>query len=98
MERLAGISLTDPLRIDISNMEEENPSVEVVSSTVQEKNENFVVPGKLKQSFVITPCKLRLVTLTAFLLLKMKVGTPGTQISVEAILKLLLGIINEAAQ
>lgn len=73
VERLAGMSLTDPLRIDVSNAEEENSQSNSESSKTQ-KNENFVVPEKLRQSFVITPCKLRLVTLTAFILLKMKVG------------------------
>lgn len=73
VERLAGMSLTDPLRIDVSNAEEEDLSNNYESSKTQ-KNENFVVPEKLRQSFVITPCKLRLVTLTAFILLKMKVG------------------------
>lgn len=73
VERLAGMSLKDPLRIDVSNAEEEDLSNNSESSKTK-KNENFVVPEKLRQSFVITPCKLRLVTLTAFILLKMKVG------------------------
>lgn len=80
VERLAGMSLTDPLRIDVSNAEEENSQSNSESSKTQ-KNENFVVPEKLRQSFVITPCKLRLVTLTAFILLKMKVGFIPTHIT-----------------
>eukprot|EP00105_Crassostrea_gigas_P038416 XP_019922564.1 PREDICTED: probable ATP-dependent RNA helicase DDX31 isoform X2 [Crassostrea gigas] len=80
VERLAGMSLTDPLRIDVSNAEEENSQSNSESSKTQ-KNENFVVPEKLRQSFVITPCKLRLVTLTAFILLKMKMMTsPGKMV------------------
>lgn len=71
------MSLTDPLRIDVSNAEEENSQ----SNSESKKNENFVVPEKLRQSFVITPCKLRLVTLTAFILLKMKVGFIPTHIT-----------------
>lgn len=80
VERLAGMSLKDPLRIDVSNAEEEDLSNNSESSKTK-KNENFVVPEKLRQSFVITPCKLRLVTLTAFILLKMKMMTsPGKMV------------------
>lgn len=84
VERLAGMSLTDPLRIDVSNAEEENSQSNSESSKTQ-KNENFVVPEKLRQSFVITPCKLRLVTLTAFILLKMKVGFIPTYITCKSV-------------
>ncbi|XP_061189421.1 probable ATP-dependent RNA helicase DDX31 [Saccostrea echinata] len=84
VERLAGMSLTDPLKIDVSNSEEEHNSSTVQSSAQskeQDKSENFVVPEKLKQNFVITPCKLRLVTLTAFILLKIKmVSSPGKMV------------------
>ncbi|XP_048777011.1 probable ATP-dependent RNA helicase DDX31 [Ostrea edulis] len=80
VERLAGMSLRDPIRLDVNSGEDDSQS-ETVPNNSQEKPENFVVPEKLKQNFVITPCKLRLVTLTAFILLKMKMmNSPGKMV------------------
>ena len=72
VDRLAGMSLSNPVRIDASVSESDSNSVPLTD--VNDTFENFVVPEKLKQNFVITPCKLRLVTLAAFILLKCKVS------------------------
>ncbi|NXT29917.1 DDX31 helicase, partial [Syrrhaptes paradoxus] len=76
--RLADISLNDPVSISIadeiqqglkpaSKMDREPSS----SSNCMEQ-ENFAVPEKLKQYFMMVPSKLRLVTLAAFILEKCK--------------------------
>jgi ATP-dependent RNA helicase DDX31/DBP7 len=41
---------------------------------VENKDATFTLPERLKQHFVMVPCKLRLVTLAAFILAKSKVG------------------------
>ncbi|CAB4406736.1 unnamed protein product [Rhizophagus irregularis] len=60
VKRLAGYTLFNPIFIggndDFSFIEEKS-----------EKNAKFNTPNQLKQSYIITPAKLRLVTLTAIL-------------------------------
>ncbi|POI32539.1 hypothetical protein CIB84_003709, partial [Bambusicola thoracicus] len=76
--RLADISLNDPIRISIAD--EIRKSLKPALQTEKEANsssnrmdqENFAVPEKLKQYFMMVPSKLRLVTLAAFVLEKCK--------------------------
>ncbi|NXJ16397.1 DDX31 helicase, partial [Odontophorus gujanensis] len=76
--RLADISLNDPIRISIAD--EIRKSLKPALQTETKANssskcmdqENFAVPEKLKQYFVMVPSKLRLVTLAAFILGKCK--------------------------
>uniref|UniRef100_A0A8V1AJY9 ATP-dependent RNA helicase n=1 Tax=Gallus gallus TaxID=9031 RepID=A0A8V1AJY9_CHICK len=76
--RLADISLNDPIRISIADEIRESlkPALqtekEANSSSNRMDQENFAVPEKLKQYFMMVPSKLRLVTLAAFVLEKCK--------------------------
>ncbi|NXL62748.1 DDX31 helicase, partial [Chordeiles acutipennis] len=76
--RLADISLNDPISISIAGemqktlkpaSQTEGPAS---SSSNSMEQENFAVPKKLKQYFMMVPSKLRLVTLAAFILEKCK--------------------------
>lgn len=77
VERLAGMSLHDPVRIDITQpsshdtghvMQPECCSVSEVKK--DGASANFAVPETLQHEFVVVPHKLRLVTLAAFILRK----------------------------
>ncbi|NWU65057.1 DDX31 helicase, partial [Pterocles burchelli] len=76
--RLADISLNDPVSISIADETQQGlkPASkmdrEPSSSSNCMEQENFAVPEKLKQYFVMVPSKLRLVTLAAFILEKCK--------------------------
>ena len=80
VERLAGMSLHDPVRIDITQ-----PSSRDVGHVTQPEqcsdsdvkqnasSTNFAMPESLLHEFVVVPHKLRLVTLAAFILSKSQV-------------------------
>ncbi|KFP80138.1 putative ATP-dependent RNA helicase DDX31, partial [Acanthisitta chloris] len=76
--RLADISLNDPISISIADdiqkvLEPASPMDRANSSSSNcMEQENFAVPEKLKQYFVMVPSKLKLVTLAAFILEKCK--------------------------
>lgn len=57
VEKLAGLALNSPVRLDASNISEDE----------------LVIPQSLHQHYVVTPAKLRLVTLGAFIHWKCKV-------------------------
>lgn len=61
VEKLAGISLKSPERIDASKEHIEN------NSLLTKGDNLFSVPEKLNQHFMIVPCKLRLVSLIGFI-------------------------------
>ncbi|XP_060065785.1 probable ATP-dependent RNA helicase DDX31 isoform X2 [Ylistrum balloti] len=73
VERMAGISLTDPVRVDLSQTDITSDQSQTSNSEETSAEVSFSVPENLKQHFVITPCKLRLVTLAAFIIQKCKV-------------------------
>lgn len=60
VQRLAGLSLKDPVYIDASSIGDTDP-------------ECLVIPDSLLQYYVIAPPKLRLVTLSGVLLQKLQV-------------------------
>ncbi|NXF09605.1 DDX31 helicase, partial [Smithornis capensis] len=76
--RLADISLNDPVSISIADEIQKvlKPASQKGGADSSSLNcmeqENFAVPEKLKQYVMIVPCKLRLVTLAAFILEKCK--------------------------
>ncbi|NWI13045.1 DDX31 helicase, partial [Crypturellus soui] len=76
--RLADISLNDPVSISIADKIQDGlkpasqEGKEAISSSAFMDQENFAVPEKLKQYFLMVPSKLRLVTLAAFILEKCK--------------------------
>jgi hypothetical protein len=55
VDRLAGITLSNPVHIDISQSNDHIPS----EDTPTEPKTNFTLPQNLRQHFVITPTKLR---------------------------------------
>lgn len=77
--RLADISLNDPISISIADeiQKTRKPASQTDRQASSSSNcmeqENFAVPKKLKQYFMMVPSKLRLVTLAAFILEKCKV-------------------------
>ncbi|KAK6195489.1 hypothetical protein SNE40_000909 [Patella caerulea] len=88
VERLAGITMYNPARVSVANEESES-RIPVIKEIKQQsesqsvnKEENFAVPQALKQHFVITPCKLRLVTLVSFLLTKCRFSKKKNKIIV----------------
>ena len=88
VERLAGMSLHDPVKVDMSDGGVPKPVNSAPTDNAQVKPKNklaktnsnskdvevFATPEGLRHHFVIVPHKLRLVTLTAFLLMHCKVG------------------------
>uniref|UniRef100_A0A023F7D5 ATP-dependent RNA helicase n=1 Tax=Triatoma infestans TaxID=30076 RepID=A0A023F7D5_TRIIF len=60
VERLAGLALNSPVRLDASESKTENLNTDDVLS-------HFVIPQTLDQKYVIVPTKLRLVLLTAII-------------------------------
>ena len=75
MERLSGMTLKDHESIDASTKAGETSVAEVATgqSGASSDVSAFALPEKLRQHFVLVPCKLRLVTLAAFVLWKCKV-------------------------
>ncbi|KAI8778767.1 ATP-dependent RNA helicase DDX31 [Biomphalaria glabrata] len=69
VERLSSITLDNPEHICVGELTDtlQQPTVSTESS-----QENFTLPSQLKQYFIVTPCKLRLVTLAALMLWKCK--------------------------
>ncbi|XP_068723873.1 ATP-dependent DNA helicase DDX31-like isoform X2 [Montipora capricornis] len=75
VQRLAGVSLHEPLFIDVTVTLDEKGTklVADVQGELQVSNEaSYSTPQQLKQFFIVVPSKLRLVTLAAFLLWKSK--------------------------
>ncbi|KAL7060484.1 hypothetical protein AAHC03_010022 [Spirometra sp. Aus1] len=74
VENLAGLALRDPVRCEVS----EQPSLHSATSKSDSPTQEsvtappaaFAMPTGLKHFLLVCPCKLRLVTLAAFLLLK----------------------------
>lgn len=69
VERLAGISLTSPIKIDNAEKKQKSGG----KGTSLKDEEIFNTPESLKHHYVVVPSKLRLVTLIAFILWKTKV-------------------------
>ncbi|XP_063972541.1 probable ATP-dependent RNA helicase DDX31 [Diachasmimorpha longicaudata] len=62
LEKLAGLTMTDPVFIDAA---EEN--LRKVGGSLTDINEDLVVPQSVTQSYVVTPPKLRMITLCAYI-------------------------------
>ncbi len=58
VEKLAGLTLNEPERVNMSD----EPDAQ--------SNQSLVIPSNLKQSYIVVPAKLRLVSLAAFILWK----------------------------
>ncbi|XP_052789397.1 probable ATP-dependent RNA helicase DDX31 [Mya arenaria] len=116
VERLAGMSLKNPERVSVSHGTSSNqnsklqvknksasPANEQEDTSVEDESSEFAIPESLKQYFVITPCKLRLVVLLTLILSKCKRGTQtkmlvfvSTQDGVEFLYRLVTFLSREA--
>ncbi|KAJ8413871.1 hypothetical protein AAFF_G00064690 [Aldrovandia affinis] len=76
VSRLAGISLKEPVMIQVSENPREHPATAGVTPDPTEVTptltDRFTVPEKLQQHVVVVPSKLRLVCLASFILAKCK--------------------------
>lgn len=62
VEKLAGLTMTDPIFVDAAEDNLKNSG-----GNMNEINEDLVVPQSVVQSYVVTPPKLRMVTLSAYI-------------------------------
>lgn len=76
VERLAGMTLRDPVHIEMSQKSTSLPSSTVIDTST------FATPDQLKHYFIVVPSKLRLVTLAAFILWKCKYDSKGSKMIV----------------
>ncbi|KAI5861581.1 DEAD-domain-containing protein [Durotheca rogersii] len=67
VQRLGEISLQDAVHITASKPESESAEAKEEEEAVKASEAVFSAPSQLKQSFVVVPAKLRLVTLIAYL-------------------------------
>lgn len=74
VEHLAGLALRDPVKCEVSENKTTNGAVHKNTLTEDKPVASFSMPSGLKHFLLVVPCKLRLVVLAAFLLLKAKVG------------------------
>ncbi|XP_067939384.1 ATP-dependent DNA helicase DDX31-like [Watersipora subatra] len=66
VKNLASVALTDPITVDVS------AASDISQQSAGGDDSTFALPSSLKQYFIVAPCKLRLVTLAAFMLQKCK--------------------------
>lgn len=69
VEKLAGLAMNHPVFIDAAK-----ENLETTDSDGTELNEDLVVPQSVNQSYIVTPPKLRLVTLSAYIAGKCQVN------------------------
>lgn len=69
VEKLAGLAMNHPVFIDAAK-----ENLETIDSDGTELNEDLVVPQSVNQSYIVTPPKLRLVTLSAYITGKCQVN------------------------
>ncbi|XP_014214251.1 probable ATP-dependent RNA helicase CG8611 [Copidosoma floridanum] len=62
VEKLAGLTMKNPVFIDAAK-----DNIEATSGNMSEINEDLIVPQSVVQSYIVTPPKLRMVTLSAFI-------------------------------
>lgn len=62
VEKLAGLTMSNPVFVDAARQ-----NLESVSGDLSEINEDLVVPQSVTQSYIVTPPKLRMVTLSAYI-------------------------------
>ncbi|ESN99970.1 hypothetical protein HELRODRAFT_83714 [Helobdella robusta] len=77
VEKLAGMSLRQPVRIDMSSNDQQGnhlPDGKV--------DDVFVTPSSLKHHYVVVPSKLKLVTLASFLLWKCQLSSNPSKVIV----------------
>ncbi|XP_062929546.1 probable ATP-dependent RNA helicase DDX31 isoform X1 [Mobula hypostoma] len=79
VNRLAGISLKEPVNINITETNQSTTEFAAKKLSTDQVNiskdsNSYSIPEQLQQFMVLVPSKLRLVTLSAFILQKFKIG------------------------
>lgn len=69
VEKLAGLAMHNPVFVDAAR-----ENLVTIGGDEDQINEDFVVPESVRQSYVITPPKLRMVTLSAYIVDRCKVN------------------------
>lgn len=62
VEKLAGLTMHNPIFVDAAK-----ENLEVTGGAASEINEDLIVPQSVAQSYIVTPPKLRMVTLSAYI-------------------------------
>ncbi|KYN30459.1 hypothetical protein ALC56_15155 [Trachymyrmex septentrionalis] len=62
VEKLAGLTMQDPIFVDAAKK-----NLEVIGGDTSTINEDLIVPQSVIQSYIVTPPKLRIVTLSAYI-------------------------------
>ncbi|XP_011506578.1 PREDICTED: probable ATP-dependent RNA helicase CG8611 [Ceratosolen solmsi marchali] len=62
VEKLAGLTMHNPVFVDAAK-----DNVEASGGSMNEANEDLIVPQSVVQSYIVTPPKLRMVTLSAYI-------------------------------
>lgn len=62
VEKLAGLTMRNPIFVDAAK-----ENLEMSGGDISEINEDLVVPQGVTQSYIVTPPKLRMVTLSAYI-------------------------------
>ncbi|XP_011637904.1 probable ATP-dependent RNA helicase DDX31 [Pogonomyrmex barbatus] len=62
VEKLAGLTMDDPIFVDAAK-----ENVEMSGGDASEINEDLIVPQSVIQTYIVTPPKLRMVTLSAYI-------------------------------
>ncbi|XP_066594785.1 ATP-dependent DNA helicase DDX31 [Prorops nasuta] len=62
VEKLAGLTMKNPVFVDAAK-----ENLEISGGDTSEINEDLVVPQSVQQSYIVTPPKLRMVTLSAYI-------------------------------
>lgn len=71
VEKLAGLAMEHPIFVDAAK-----ENLEITGDETSDLNEDLVVPQSVLQSYVVTPPKLRMVTLSAYIAGKCQVDLP----------------------
>jgi len=69
VEKLAGLTMHDPIFVDAAK-----ENLETSGGDTSAINEDLIVPQSVIQSYIVTPPKLRMVTLSAFIAGRCQVG------------------------
>ena len=69
VEKLAGLTMNNPIFVDAAK-----ENLEMLGDHTSDINEDLIVPQSVTQSYIVTPPKLRMVTLSAYIVGKCQVN------------------------
>lgn len=76
VEKLAGLAMYNPIFVDAAK-----ENLEISGGDTSELNEDLIVPQSVIQSYIVTPPKLRMVTLSAYIVSRCQVRNSLLSIS-----------------